>query len=149
MAGSTSLVRGDEQQVRQVVDDYWVEWLAALSAADPDRPEFRALISGDAEQRVVGVLTQNRALNEVSVRSGSGPMPHKTITVSITGDNAVVKQCVIDDAVKIERTTHETLDRSAQALLMQQTLQRRSSRWVVVENQTLEHLLSGATCDAY
>lgn len=144
-----SIAPNDEQEIRETIDSYWAEWTAALADSDPARPGLLAVLAGDAESLVTQKLQKNRALNEVSVRRDVGPMPHRTISVTVSGDTATVTECALDDTITMEATTHQTLTSEVEGLVLERSLERRTGRWVIVGNFRSETLAEGVTCDSY
>ena len=138
--------KDDEAQVRDVIDTYWKEWTLALREADAGRPTLVAILDGDAKERVVAQLQKNQALNEIALRSDELPTPHRTLTVTISGDSATVRECVVDDAVLLERTTGQTLNTAVDSFVLEKKLNRQSSGWKISESSQLNKVEGGELC---
>ncbi len=96
--GPTPAPSAAELEVRALIDHYWPIYLRSMMAPDADHAELGAMLSGDANFRVLGRITDlARAHHRVEMPEPS-VFEHHTMSVTFgEEDLATVRECVVDD----------------------------------------------------
>jgi hypothetical protein len=127
---STPTTRTPESEVEDAYSAYSEMFTRLLAAPDPDDPEIQRRTAGAAAASLTDNLTTLRALGR-AVRFGEN-YRYELLSVDITGDEAVARECVVDDATVVEVATGEPVDPAPVATVLNRvTLQFDRRAWRV------------------
>jgi len=136
----------DEEQIRATIDTYWAEWTRAIAIGDAESPALYGVLTGDAHAKVLREMQKKAALGQVAPRSSGGPVPHSTLSVAISGDEAVVRECVVDDAVLMDATTGATLNNLIESLVLEKTMVRVAGVWKISSSAEIRKVEGETRC---
>lgn len=134
-----------EAEVEEAYLAYW-EMAARLSAApNPDDPE----IAERAVDPVLGVITDSLStLRAQGQEVHLGDQYARDVTsVVVNGDEAVVRDCTIDDGERRDGSSQEVIDRYLNTVLLEATLVSVEGRWLVREIDQLNSWDGAVACE--
>lgn len=101
-----------EEEIAARYKGYWEARFAANSPPDPDDPALREYATGEQLAHVVRE-TQENLDDGLAFRRAEAPADFQRVEViELSGDAAVVQECVVSDAVVYHRDTGEVVDDS-------------------------------------
>ena len=135
-----------ESEVESAYLAYW-EMLQRLSAA-PDESDLeiveRAIgqALGEVKEGLASLKSQGRAAQ-------TGPAyQHEVQSVELRGDEAIIRDCSVDDSVVIDVVTGEQVAGGAMATgLLEVTLVRSGGEWKVEKIETIKTWAGERSCD--
>jgi hypothetical protein len=117
-----------EAEVEAAYLAYWV--MAERLAQDPhaDSSEIARFATGTARDTLTDSISTLRAQGH-SIRFGP-QTSHTVLTIDLTGNEATVRDCNIDDAARID-ATGDQVESAVTTNLLESTLVRNSKGWAV------------------
>jgi hypothetical protein len=73
-------------------------------------------------------------------------VPHRTLLVTVAGDSASVRECVIDDTQEIDRPTGKVVNGKDESLLLETTLERHEGAWLRSSSYVVTMIAGVAKC---
>jgi len=120
-----------EEEVAAAYAAYWTAWVAANNPPDPDHPALALAADGPALVWSRDQIAQRRAIGIV-MRMASVPLYRHVVTgIAVDGDEAVVADCSIDDAVLASRDSGAVLNDAVESRRITASVVRGESGWRV------------------
>lgn len=144
----TTTTLSQEDRVAAAYRAYW-RMLERLSAEpDPTDPEIEKRATGSALGEVTDGLTTLQSLGRAA---RTGPQySHQVLSVDISGKEAVVHDCAVDDSAVVDTSSGERLEGGTPATgLIEAALVRVGGHWKVAEVETLTTKEGIASCDEW
>jgi len=138
----------DEQQIRNVIDEYWKEWVLVANPPDLQRSSYFDLLSGNARDAEIEELQKKIALNESRRLPEGSVFTHTIMNLEITGISAVVLECLVDDAVVFDTTDGTIRNKAVGTSKFETHLIKGSDRWTISESFTVGSWDGVRPCDA-
>jgi hypothetical protein len=142
---STTTTQDPEAEVEAAYLAYWEMAERLLAAPDPDDPEIARRASGTNVDQVVDSLTSLHAQGR-SIRFGR-LYDHDVLSVQLSGETAVVRDCNIDDAATIDAVSGDELSASVTTALLEATLALEQESWRVSSIERLDAWNGATRCD--
>jgi hypothetical protein len=135
-----------EVEVEAAYLAYWEMLDRLAEAPDPDDPEILERASGEALFEVVAGVT---TLVERGHISDSGPLyAHSVESVVVRDNEAVLRDCVVDDTSLVDRATGEVVESGEIAVaLLEVTLLLEDERWKVNRVQRIPVEATAISCE--
>jgi len=120
-----------KEEVAVAYAAYWTAWVAANNPPDPDHPALALAADGPALVWSRDQIAQRRAIGIV-MRMASVPLYRHVVTgIAVDGDEAVVADCSIDDAVLVSRDSGAVLNDAVESRRITASVVRGESGWRV------------------
>ena len=136
----------EEAAVLAAVDGYWRTY---FEANDPPDPNYAGLASY-SEGQALGITRENaarrRTLRQAVRRSTSTLFERSTALVALHGDEAEVKDCVVDGSQLVDVPSGVVLNDAVNTVRFRFSLDRIGGQWKVVESVVVESLPDHASC---
>jgi hypothetical protein len=142
---STTTTQDPEAEVEAAYLAYWEMAERLLAAPEPDDPEIRRRASGTNVDQVVDSLTSLHAQGR-SIRFGR-LYEHDVLSVQLSGETAVVRDCNVDDAATIDAVSGDELSASVTTALLEATLALEQESWRVSSIERLDAWNGATRCD--
>jgi hypothetical protein len=142
----TTTTVSPETEVETAYLAYW-DMLGRLAAApDPEDPEITQRASGQALAEVKAGLVSQLASGHIAQ---TGPeYSHTVLSVVITGDKAVVRDCAVDDSTIVDQSTGAKVSGGVPATgLLEASLTAVDSGWKIDDVDTLQTWSGVTTCE--
>jgi hypothetical protein len=120
-----------EQAVLAAYQGYWDVIRAANDPPDPAHPALRRYATGAAYESVVAAARTNQMARRVLRLPPHSISEHRAQVISIDGDVAMVRDCVIDDGLVIDMETGTVVDDEIVTHQASATLVRQGGVWKV------------------
>jgi hypothetical protein len=137
--------RSAESEVEEAYLAYWAMGERLLETPNPDDPEIAQRAIDPARGQMIDSLTTLRARDQAVIR-GSG-YAHNVLSVEVTGETAVVRDCVVDDGAVINVVSRATVSERVTTVLLETTLYRDGPGWRVREIDQRDSWEGATTCD--
>lgn len=127
---STTLSRAELEQA--VLDAYlagWEAWDAATDPPDPEFPGLRETSTGPALQAALDQITAWRASGRVARDPENSISEHRADVVSVGTDEALVRDCSIDDGQVVIAATGEVVNDVVETNLFEASMVLDEGRW--------------------
>jgi hypothetical protein len=147
-ATATSISGTDEEQIRATINAFWSEWLLAGDPPDPDRESFTRLITGDALQRETDNLRTKRAVGESRRQPPNSAFRHVTLSVSISGSEADLVECVVDDTLVVDTADGTVRNSAVSTVVLAKKLRVVDGTWRIAESTIQEEFEGVRPCAA-
>ena len=144
---STTLSRAETEQA--VLDGYlanWEAWAAATNPPDPNFPGLAATRTGPALQAAVDQITAWRASGRVSHEPENSISENRVEVVSVNGEEALVRDCSIDDALVVIGATGEVVNDQVETALFEGSMVLEGDRWKLQSLKVVESWDGVAGC---
>jgi hypothetical protein len=132
---STTTTQDPEAEVEAAYLAYWEMAERLVENPNPDDPEIVQRSSGTARATLIDSLTTLRAQAH-SVRSRDRTS-HEVLVAEVQGDTAVVRDCNVDDAVRIEISTGREVQSGITTNLLEASLASNAGSWTVASIEKL------------
>src|SRR5918995_2132513 len=142
---STTTTQDPEAEVEAAYLAYWEMAERLLAAPDPDDPEVARRASGTNVDQVIDSLTSLHAQGR-SIRFGR-LYEHDVLSVQLTGETAVIRDCNVDDAATIDAVSGDELSASVTTALLEATLMLEQESWRVSSIERLDAWNGATRCD--
>jgi hypothetical protein len=142
---STTTTQNPEAEVEAAYLAYWEMAKRLLAAPNPDDPEIARRASGINVDQVIDSLTSLHAQGR-SIRFGR-QYEHDVLSVQLTGETAVIRDCNVDDAATIDAVSGDELSASVTTALLEATLTLEQESWRVSSIERLDAWNGATRCD--
>ena len=135
---------------QEVIDRYIAFWDARFAAntgtPNPADPALSEHATG-AQLEAVVAETQANLDQGLAFRARSDPADFREVTIiSVTGDQAVVQECFVDDGLVIERATGDVVNDTIATQSVRGELQRVDGEWRVSSSRLIQRWEGVAGC---
>lgn len=136
----------EKQAIVEAVQGFHRVAAAINRPPDPADPELRVYATGRAYDEVL-TATQKNQREGITVRSPANSQArYEPEVVSTDGDNAIVRECSVDDGVVYEMATGRVINDAVVTRLSTIFLAREGGRWKVTTAQTDQRWEGVAGC---
>jgi hypothetical protein len=142
---STTTTQDPEAEVEAAYLAYWEMAERLAQDPNPDDPEIAKRTTGSNRERVIDALSTLRAQNR-AIRFGAA-YAHSVLAVDLAERSAVVRDCSVDDATTIDASTNEPISEGVATLLLEATLTREGSQWLVETIDQVQVWEGATNCD--
>lgn len=125
-----------EADVRAAYEAYWAMSERLAAAPDPEDPEIAELTTGTAREALTTLQTQ--FVTEGHVVEFQQEHAHDVLSIEIDGATAHLSDCYVDDAIRKDAVTGETLLDATATLHLDVTLVDDQGGWKVSRVQRLD-----------
>ncbi len=137
---------GEKQAIIETGQGFHRVAAAINKPPDPANPELRLYATGRAYDEVL-TATQKNQREGITVRSPANSQArYEPEVVSIDGDNALVRECSVDDGVVYEMATGRVINDAVVTRLSTIFVTREGGRWKVTTAQTDQRWEGVAGC---
>lgn len=120
-----------EREVLAAYQGYWDAIDAANDPPDPFHPDLQRYATGAAYESVFEAAQTNQLAGRALRLPPDSVSEHRAEVVSIEGDTATVRDCVVDDGLVVDIESGEVLDDDVVTRLVTGTLWGVDGRWKV------------------
>lgn len=144
-SSSTTTTTSPEAEVEAAYLAYRDMVTRLLESPDPDDPEIAERTRDQNEVFLVERLT---TLVDQGQHLRFGPdYSYEVLSVSIDGDEAVVRDCTVDDAQTVSTENGDVVSEGTTTELLEATLRRDAEKWQVVTIDGVGHWDGAVTCE--
>ena len=130
--------RSMEGDVLAAVEGFLRTTISVNDPPDPDHQDLALYRTGAVLEHAVTAVTQNRLLGLAYRLPAASSYSHVATVQSLTDERAVVRICVVDDALQIALADGRVLNAAVATKLFETGLRRIDGRWKVAENALLD-----------
>jgi hypothetical protein len=138
----------DEQAVLAAYQGYWDTWLVANDPPDPDHPDLARYATGAALERDREAISNHRLLRQVVRLPEGSRWRHEPTVESLSGDQAVVTDCSVDDSTLVDEPSGRVLNDEVASFRLRAVLTSSPDGWRVSASEVLEKWGGVAGCAA-
>lgn len=120
-----------EQAVLEAYQGYFDAILAANDPPDQFHPALRQFATGEAFQSVFEAAQGNRLAGRALRLPESSMTEHRAEVISIEGEQAMVRDCAVDDGLVVDIKTGEVFNDEVATQLRTATLVQEEGSWKV------------------
>jgi hypothetical protein len=145
-APTTTLAVGDEAQIRQVIDTYWTERLAAYRVPDPGYAPFLDVLTGRLRDLEIDDLQNKVALHEAVKLPPNPKYSHQTLSVAVQGDIAIAQECMLDDSIVFDTRDGSTRNGDIGTDRLEMHLEKANGGWRIENAVHLDSVRGEVPC---
>ena len=135
---TSSTVSSSEAAVLDAYLGYWRAYQRANDPPDQFHPDLRRYATGDVYNAVFSTTQANRLSRRALRPRGDAGSQHRAEVVSVTGDEAVVRDCSVDDLLVVDIDSGQVLDDRVVTRLGTATLRLEDGLWKVAATTVQE-----------
>ncbi len=126
---TTTTVADEEAAVIAAYLAYWDAFFAVTNPGQPDSPLIDQVATGDAAQRLRDVAAEREATNTATRLPEPSVASHSVSVMSIDGETAEIRDCLVDDSYKLNLATGEITDDAVVTSLLAVSMLRTAEGW--------------------
>ena len=126
---TTTSAADEEAAVIAAYLAYWDTFFTVTNPGQPDSPLIDQVATGAAAQRLRDVAAEREATNTATRLPEPSVASHSVSVMSIEGNAAEVRDCLVDDSYKLNLSTGEITDDAVATSLLAVSMVRTAEGW--------------------